>query len=57
MTGSTSARLGHLVGLLAVILFMLFPFYWMVSSSLKDQADLLASPPVFLFKPTLVHYA
>lgn len=50
-------RFGHLIGLLLIILFMLFPFYWMVSSSLKSQADLLASPPVFIFKPTLEHYA
>ena len=37
--------------------FTLFPFYWMVSSSLKDQTDLLASPPVWTFVPTLAHYA
>lgn len=44
------------LGLLAVIAFALFPFYWMVSSSLKSQADLLASPPVWFFTPTLQHY-
>jgi multiple sugar transport system permease protein len=47
----------HFAGLLAVVAFTLFPFYWMVSSSLKDQLDLLASPPVWLFKPTLSNYA
>jgi len=46
----------HFVGLLLVLAFTLFPFYWMVTSSLKDQADLLASPPVWLFTPTLDHY-
>jgi len=46
----------HLAGLLAVAAFTLFPFYWMVSSSLKDQIDLLASPPMWLFKPTLSNY-
>jgi len=55
-----SLRLGrvlHLLGLVLVLAFTLFPFYWMVSSSLKTQADLLASPPVWLFTPTLDHYA
>ncbi|MFM9860974.1 carbohydrate ABC transporter permease [Pseudoxanthobacter sp. M-2] len=46
----------HFVGLLLVLAFTLFPFYWMVTSSLKDQSDLLASPPVWLFTPTLDHY-
>ena len=47
----------HLIGLAALLAFTLFPFYWMVSSSLKDQTDLLASPPVWSFTPTLAHYA
>lgn len=50
------ARILHAVGLTAVILFTLFPFYWMVTSSLKDQVDLLASPPTWIFAPTLDHY-
>ena len=49
-------RLIHFAGLVLVLAFTLFPFYWMVTSSLKDQADLLASPPVWLFTPTLDHY-
>jgi multiple sugar transport system permease protein len=51
-----TARLLHALGLLAVIVFTLFPFYWMVSSSLKQQSDLLASPPLWIFNPTLDHY-
>lgn len=47
----------HAFGLLIVLAFALFPFYWMVSSSLKDQTDLLASPPVWLFTPTLANYS
>jgi multiple sugar transport system permease protein len=50
-------HLPHMLGLLAALLFTLFPFYWMVSASLKDQAELLASPPHWLFRPTLDHYA
>ena len=50
-------RVPHLLGLVAVFLFAAFPFYWMVSSSFKEQADLLASPPVWLFHPTWLNYA
>ena len=50
-------RLLHALGLTLVVAFTLFPFYWMVTSSFKDQTDLLVSPPVWLFTPTLSHYA
>ena len=50
-------RLLHGAGLLAVFAFTVFPFYWMVSSSFKTQTDLLASPPVWLFRPTLANCA
>ena len=50
-------RILHGLGLIAVLLFTVFPFYWMISSSFKDQADLLASPPIWLFRPTLANYA
>ena len=43
-------------GLVAIFLVCVFPFYWMVATSLKDQAVALASPPVWLFNPTLDHY-
>lgn len=46
----------HALGLLAVLVFTIFPFYWMVSSSFKNQTDLLASPPVWTFSPTLANY-
>ena len=47
----------HAAGLLATLVFAIFPFYWMVSSSFKSGSDLLASPPRWLFEPTLAHYA
>lgn len=57
----TSSRLFgralHGLGLLAVFAATIFPFYWMVTSSFKTQTDLLASPPVWLFTPTLANYA
>lgn len=46
----------HAFGLVLVLALALFPFYWMISSSLKDQTDLLASPPVWWFRPTLANY-
>ncbi|MCX7644364.1 MAG: carbohydrate ABC transporter permease [Rhodobacteraceae bacterium] len=43
--------------LLALIcLFCIFPFYWMVTTSLKTQAVALQSPPAWLFTPTLRNY-
>lgn len=37
-------------------LVFLFPVYWMISSSLKQQGDILTRDPVFLFTPTLENY-
>ncbi len=59
-TGRARARTvttAHVLGLIAVFLCSVFPFYWMVTTSLKTRADTLASPPVWLFTPTLSHYA
>ncbi|SEH26068.1 carbohydrate ABC transporter permease [Rhizobium sp. NFR12] len=52
----SSGTILYALGLTAVILFTLFPFYWMVSASFKTQADILASPPVWMFAPTLDNY-
>jgi len=46
----------HFIGLVIVFLTSVFPFYWMVTTSLKSQADALAVPPVWVFTPTLSHY-
>lgn len=46
----------HAIGLTAVVVFSLFPFFWMVSASFKSQTDILASPPVWFFMPTLDNY-
>jgi multiple sugar transport system permease protein len=50
------ATVWHAIGLLIVFLTSVFPFYWMVTTSLKSQADALAVPPVWVFTPTLSHY-
>ena len=57
MSGRLPGRALHGLGLAAVLVLTIFPFYWMISSSFKTQADLLASPPVWLFAPTLDNYA
>ena len=50
-------RLLVALAMLAVILLCVFPFYWMVVTSLKSTAEALASPPTFWPQaPTLEHY-
>ena len=49
-------QIGHLLALICVIVFCLFPFYWMMTSSFKNQGDLLSPTPKFLFAPTLENY-
>lgn len=39
-----------------VILFCVFPFYWMVTTSLKTQLVALAAPPVWVFEPVIDNY-
>lgn len=49
-------NLGHFVLLLAVIVVCVFPFYWMVTTSFKEQAAILSPTPQFFFNPTLGNY-
>ncbi|MBS7539876.1 carbohydrate ABC transporter permease [Ancylobacter lacus] len=51
-----SGKLFHALGLAVVVVFTLFPFFWMVAASFKTQADILATPPVWFFTPTLQNY-
>jgi len=39
-----------------IMLVCVFPFYWMVTTSLKTQVVALEAPPVWLFTPTLDNY-
>ncbi len=52
---TTSLLKNLLVGLFMVfvVLFTLFPFYWMLKSSFQTPADILALPPVWF--PLPVH--
>ncbi|MFQ3534497.1 MAG: carbohydrate ABC transporter permease [Aggregatilineales bacterium] len=42
--------------LVLLLVFILTPFFWMVSTSLKEQNDTFAIPPKIIFTPTLEHY-
>ncbi|CAH1690887.1 Carbohydrate ABC transporter membrane protein 2, CUT1 family [Hyphomicrobiales bacterium] len=54
-----TSRTGHQVrvvaGLLACALF-LFPVFWMLLTSFKNQRDIFTMPPTLFFTPTLEHY-
>lgn len=52
----TAASIGEMVALIFLIVIILLPLYWMVSTSLKTANDTFAVPPVFVFKPTFDHY-
>jgi multiple sugar transport system permease protein len=47
--------LGIAAALLVAMLF-LFPLLWIVMASFKTKLELLAVPPVFIFKPTIENY-
>jgi multiple sugar transport system permease protein len=52
-----ATRIGAAVAIVLVILFTLFPVYWIGVNSFKLDLDIFAVPPVwFDFPPTLKHY-
>jgi multiple sugar transport system permease protein len=56
--GKVSGRLLCYVLLIVLALVVLFPFFWMVTTSLKPEVDMFASPPVWIPNPpTLENYA
>jgi multiple sugar transport system permease protein len=54
--GLQRSNWGHFALLLVVIVICVFPFYWMVATSFKDQTAILSSTPQFIFRPTLENY-
>jgi multiple sugar transport system permease protein len=48
---------GLLLLVIGVWAFYLFPMVWLVMMSLKNQVDIFSRIPVFVFTPTLDHYA
>jgi multiple sugar transport system permease protein len=55
-SGPQGFNVGHFVLLLVVIFLCVFPFYWMVATSFKEQSAILSSTPQLLFQPTLGNY-
>ncbi|ENA29570.1 MULTISPECIES: carbohydrate ABC transporter permease [Pseudomonas] len=49
-----SAVLGTLAWIIALVLF--FPIFWMILTSFKTEIDAFATPPQFIFMPTLENY-
>ena len=49
-------RVFFYLGVLILLIVVLFPFYWVVSTSFKSTRDAFALPPVWLFQPTLENY-
>ena len=42
--------------LVILLIVIIFPFVWMLMSSLKTQVDIIAWPPRFIFTPTLQNF-
>ena len=53
---SRAELVGRYVILTAFLLFFMFPFYWMVVTSLKFEVDAFAMPPKWLFEINLENY-
>ena len=49
-----SVLLGTLAWAIAILIF--FPIFWMVLTSFKTEIDAFATPPQFIFTPTLDNY-
>lgn len=55
-TTSPASMTAQVLLLAVIVLFCLFPFYWMVSTSLKDQITALEAPPAWIFDITFANY-
>lgn len=49
-------RVARGVALLAIVLFFLFPMFWVLLMSFQTNQDILRTPPGLFFKPTLGNY-
>lgn len=49
-------RVLFIIVLILIIVPILFPFVWMLMSSIKTQVDIIAWPPRFIFKPTMRNF-
>lgn len=55
MTGSVR-RVLVAAGAAVLLLWTVFPFFWIFLTSLKSAGDMLSVPPAFVFTPTLDNY-
>jgi multiple sugar transport system permease protein len=55
-SGPQGFSIGHFLLLLVVIIVCVFPFYWMVTTSFKEQSAILSATPQLFFHPTLGNY-
>lgn len=44
------------IGTIAILLFFMMPFVWLILTSLKNYKDAFALPPVFIFTPTFDNF-
>jgi len=42
--------------IIALLIFFLFPIYWMIATSFKPNEAILSKPPTWFFQPTLDNY-
>ncbi|MFO7547048.1 MAG: FAD-dependent oxidoreductase [Trueperaceae bacterium] len=49
-------RIGVFVLIVLVLVIMLFPFYWMILTSLRNQVANTSPVPIWFFEPTLENY-
>jgi multiple sugar transport system permease protein len=54
--GRALKNVGIFALIVVVLAIMLFPFYWMVLTSLRSQVDNVSRVPVWWFTPTLENY-
>jgi multiple sugar transport system permease protein len=55
-SGPQGFSIGHFLLLLVVIIVCVFPFYWMATTSFKEQSAILSATPQLFFHPTLGNY-
>ena len=48
----------YLIALLVilVLIFFMFPIFWLIMTSLRTRIQTISYPPVFLFRPVLIYY-
>jgi multiple sugar transport system permease protein len=54
--GGKSSVILDVILLALIVIFCVFPFYWMVTTSLKTQLEALSAPPSWIFEPTIGNY-